>query len=122
MNRYFGFSPAQKQTLIVLAAMAVLAGAVKLTVDSFQKPPLPVGDWKVVTLDAYRPPLVVNLNTAPVDSLELIPGIGPAFARKIVDYRQRHGPFRAIDSLVNIPGVGDAKLGQWRPYLTIDGR
>jgi competence protein ComEA len=63
---------------------------------------------------------VVNLNTAPPEMLELLPGIGPAKVRSILIYRQRR-PFRTVDELVRIKGIG-RKMVRWlRVHLAISG-
>ncbi|HVF74624.1 MAG TPA: helix-hairpin-helix domain-containing protein [Acidimicrobiales bacterium] len=55
-------------------------------------------------------PARVNLNTATVEQLEALPGVGPSTARAIVDYRTRHGPFRSVRELLEVRGIGEAKL------------
>jgi competence protein ComEA len=63
---------------------------------------------------------VINLNTAGADLLELLPGIGPAKVRSIVWYRQRH-PFRTVDELVRIKGIGRKMVRKLRPHLAVSG-
>ena len=63
----------------------------------------------------------LNVNTAGAAGLEELPGIGPALAAAIVDHRQRHGPFAAVDELVEVSGIGPAKLEQIRPLATVAG-
>jgi competence ComEA-like helix-hairpin-helix protein len=63
---------------------------------------------------------VVNLNTAPADLLGLLPGIGPAKAAAIVRYRQRR-PFRTVDELVRIRGIGRKQVRLLRAHLAIAG-
>lgn len=59
----------------------------------------------------------VHLNTATVEQLDALPGIGPATAQKIVDYRQQHGFFRSVDELDAIPGIGVARIEQLRKLV-----
>lgn len=61
---------------------------------------------------APSPTAPLDLNTASVVELDALPGVGPATAQKIIDYRQAHGPFRSIDELEGVPGIGPSKLAQ----------
>ena len=61
----------------------------------------------------------LNINTAGPAALEALPGIGPALAAAIVEHRQRAGPFAAVDELVEVSGIGPAKLDQIRPLATV---
>ena len=59
----------------------------------------------------------VHLNTATIEQLDELPGIGPVTAQKIVDYRQQHGAFSSVDDLDAIPGIGPARLEQLRELV-----
>jgi competence protein ComEA len=61
---------------------------------------------------------VVNLNTATADQLRLLPGIGPAKVRNIVAYRRQH-PFRTVEELVRIKGIGRKMVRRLRPHLSV---
>jgi competence protein ComEA len=61
----------------------------------------------------------VDLNTATAEQLDTLPGVGPATAAAIIDYRQRHGPFHSVDDLAQVRGIGDAKLGQLRDLVRV---
>jgi competence ComEA-like helix-hairpin-helix protein len=63
---------------------------------------------------------VVNINTADAGVLGLLPGIGPAKAAQIVSYRKRH-PFRTVDELVRIKGIGRRMVRRWRAHLAVAG-
>jgi len=63
---------------------------------------------------------VVNINTAEVGVLGLLPGIGPAKAAQIVVYRRRH-PFRTVDELVRIRGIGRKMVRRLRAHLAVSG-
>lgn len=61
---------------------------------------------------ARAPP--VDLNTATVEQLDALPGIGPSTAQAIVEHRARHGPFRSVAQLLQVKGIGEAKLAALR--------
>jgi competence protein ComEA len=59
----------------------------------------------------------VHLNTATLEQLDALPGVGPVTAQKILDYRQEHGAFASVDELDAIPGIGPARLEQLRDLV-----
>ncbi|HYL62448.1 MAG TPA: helix-hairpin-helix domain-containing protein, partial [Candidatus Methylomirabilis sp.] len=61
----------------------------------------------------------VNLNTATSDELQLVPGIGPVTAEKILQMRKAYGPFKSVDDLLAIKGIGQKRLEKMRKYLTV---
>jgi competence ComEA-like helix-hairpin-helix protein len=63
---------------------------------------------------------VVNLNTAPQEMLSLLPGVGPSKARGILAYRSRH-PFRTVDELVRVKGIGRRMVREMRTHLAVAG-
>ncbi len=63
---------------------------------------------------------VVNLNDASEDELARLPGIGPGKARAIAEHRHAH-PFRRIDELTKVKGIGRKTFGRLRPYITTVG-
>jgi competence protein ComEA len=67
---------------------------------------------------AGAPPGPVDLNEATAGELEALPGIGPATAAAIVEYRTHSGPFGGVDDLLDVPGIGPAKLDAIRDAVT----
>jgi competence protein ComEA len=65
---------------------------------------------------------VVNINTATVEQLEMLPNVGAIKALAIVKHRAKHGPFRSVNDLVLISGIGDKALAQMRSFCVIEGR
>jgi competence protein ComEA len=61
----------------------------------------------------------VDLNTATVDELEALPGVGPTIAAAIVQHRERSGPFRSVDELLDVAGIGPSRLEQLRELVTV---
>jgi len=67
-----------------------------------------------------KPPLhPINLNTATAAQLQEVPGIGPATADKILKMRKSYGPFKSVDDLRAIKGIGPKRLDKMRKYLTV---
>jgi competence protein ComEA len=93
----------------------------------------PVSDGSQVVVPKRAPPVAagsgdaggepapatgpVHLNTATVEQLDELPGVGPVTAQKIVDYREEHGAFSSVDDLDAIPGIGPARLEQLREFV-----
>ena len=59
----------------------------------------------------------VHLNSATLEQLDALPGVGPVTAQKILDYRQQHGAFSSVDELDAIPGIGPKRLDQLRDLV-----
>lgn len=70
---------------------------------------------------AETPPQIVNINTATVQDLENLPGIGPVMAQRIVDYRDAHGPFQTVEELTKVKGIGENKLEELLDLITTGG-
>ena len=68
---------------------------------------------------AAVPDQPVNLNTATLEQLDTLDGVGPATAQKILDYRTEHGGFGAVDELDEIPGIGEKKLAALREHVGV---
>lgn len=72
--------------------------------------------------DAAEPTPIVgltNLNSAGLDALIALPGIGPALARRIIAYREQHGPYTSIEQLIDIQGIGPRNIDEFRHLVTV---
>jgi competence protein ComEA len=65
------------------------------------------------------PPHPINLNTASAPELEMVPGIGPSTAQKILQTRKSYGAYKSVDDLLAIRGIGQKRLDKMRKYLTV---
>lgn len=61
----------------------------------------------------------IDINTATVEQLIEVKGIGEVLAQRIIDYRLKHGTFKSLEELDNVKGVGSKKLDKMLPYLTL---
>ena len=77
---------------------------------------------KTVDQATSKPTVQVNLNTATVADLQELPGVGAKVAARIVEYRQKQGPFKRIEELMNIQGIGEKSFLKLRPQITVGGK
>ena len=89
--------------------------------DPAPSPPGASGGGAAAGASGGRAPAAgpININTASASELEALPGIGPALAARIVEYRDGHGPFASVDDLTDVPGIGPAKLEALRSQATV---
>jgi len=64
-------------------------------------------------------PKRININRAGLDELQQLPGIGPAYAERIVSWREENGEFTTVEQLLEIRGIGERRLEQIRPLITL---
>ena len=72
--------------------------------------------------DARKLQGVVNVNTASVEELQVLPGVGESRARAIVELRKQRGGLKSLDDLRDVKGLGDASVEKLRPYVAFDGK
>lgn len=62
---------------------------------------------------------LININTASLEELDSLDGIGPTVAQRIIDYRDENGPFQTIEDILNVPGIGPATFDQIKDQITV---
>jgi competence protein ComEA len=65
------------------------------------------------------PAAKVNINTASVEQLTALPGVGPALAARIVEHRQKSGAFRSTQEVMSVKGIGEKNFAKIEAYLTV---
>lgn len=65
------------------------------------------------------PGVAVNINTATVEQLDALPGVGAKLASRIVDYRQKNGGFKKVEDLMNVQGIGEKNFLKLKPLITL---
>lgn len=88
---------------------------INIPVPGDDPPPLAIPE-KTDPIEITGP---VNINTATLEELDTLPGIGPAIAGRIIDYRQKNGPFDKIEDIQNVSGIGPATFEKLKPLITI---
>jgi competence protein ComEA len=78
------------------------------------------GDGAASTVSVATLTKRINLNSATQAELELLPGVGPALASRIIVHRTEHGAFASVDRLDDVKGIGPAKLAKIRPLVCVD--
>ena len=73
-----------------------------------------------VDAEALREAEMVKLNSATVEELMTLPGVGEVLAGRIVGYREEHGPFASVEELKNVPGIGEGKLNAIRELVFVE--
>ncbi|PLX23571.1 MAG: hypothetical protein C0600_14550 [Ignavibacteria bacterium] len=77
-------------------------------------------DVAPAVVNAAQTPQAIDPNTATQDVLTSLPGVGPATARNIIEYRREHGPFRQPEDLLKVQNIGPKKFERIRTFITIE--
>ena len=79
----------------------------------------PPGSTPASGASGSAPPGQLDLNTATLDQLEELPGIGPVLAQRILDYRTTHGQFTSVDELLEVSGIGDQRFAELKDLVRV---
>jgi competence protein ComEA len=101
--------------LLTLVALASLCAVVHAAPAAAQTSPAPA----VKAAPSAPPATVVNINTASAADFEALPGIGAKTAARILEYRQKNGPFKKVEELMNIRGLGEKNFLKLKAQLTV---
>jgi competence protein ComEA len=104
-----GLLPGARADLINLAAALVDGQQIVV--------PGPEGDRSPAA--GETPDGKIHLNLATVAELDALPGVGPVIAERIVSYREANGPFQTVEDLLDVPGIGEAKLADLRDHVQV---
>ena len=63
---------------------------------------------------------LINVNTATLEQLDTLPGIGPVIGQRIIDYREQHGPFTSVGQLILVDGIGEKRLAAIIDLITVE--
>lgn len=100
-------------SLATAAAMLAAVSAPVAAADPQQPPRKPAAAAKKAVTG------VININTAPAADLQQLPGIGAKTAARIIDFRQKNGPFKKIEELMNVRGVGEKNFLKLKASITV---
>jgi len=122
-----GLSSAQEQGLIILIGLAIVAAGIAIFIPEFRRPRIPppveviLPDVRVIVPEFLSSRPRIDLNSAGVEELTRLSGIGETLAQRIVAYREKHGPFRSVDELKNVPGIGEKTVEEIKDSVSLGG-
>lgn len=96
---------------------------------NFNRVPVQIQELPAVTVAATAPseepaptePSIININTATLEQLQTLPGIGPVIAQRIIAYREEYGVYESVGELMNVSGIGEKKLESIWDFVTTGG-
>ncbi len=110
------------RSVLTQVVLALLVSAVSAHAAAQAKPAAP-SSRPAAASRAQKPSAggIVNINTATAAELDALPGIGAKTAARIVEYRQKNGPFKKIEDLMNVRGVGEKNFLKLKAQISVGG-
>lgn len=100
---------------LIFVAVIILAGVFwDGSSEAFESPL----EGQSISQEERTGSVIIDINSAGIQELKKVNGIGDELASRIVRYREEHGPFQSVEELVNVKGIGKVKLDEIRYYLT----
>ncbi len=103
-----------KREILVLAILIAILIALNI-VNYAKRERLKINSHVIIEEIAVKIPI----NNARIDELDVLPGIGPALAGRIVAYRKEHGPFKTVEDIKKVKGIGNKLLEKMLPFIEL---
>lgn len=103
-------------SLLLLVSLAATSCAKRSRATASNTPPASPANYPLVSPTTQR----VNLNTASAKELEVLPGIGKGLAERIVEHREKYGPFRRAEHLMMVRGISETRFHALRHMITVE--
>ena len=105
--------------LLGITAVTALAASVYRSLALVPEPVPVTVSYPQSSVSSFDPSHI-NINDASAAALDMLPGIGPVLAERIIAYREQHGDFLLPEDLLNVEGIGQATLEELREYITVE--
>jgi competence ComEA-like helix-hairpin-helix protein len=106
----FYLTPQERRFIVIIMIVFIMGAAVQLLLRR---------DIAPVRWARSVRNFKININTARVDQLQMLPGIGAKLASRILDYRQENGPFKVLEDLQNVDGLTDKRFGRIKELIEL---
>ena len=125
ISKKFGLTQTELKIALFIIVVFIFGLAYKVFFDKQESVPYQIFDYNSQSFDNIQKKVLpaeksINLNTAKLEELVNLPGIGPKTAQNIIDYRDLHKRFNDINELLKVKNIGEAKFTKIKKYIFID--